>query len=515
MPVSAVAIAAAPAQRTRQLALLAIALLWLLFWQRDTALSMVDAWYRSQTYNHGFVVLPIALWLIWRQRHQLAAVPIAPAAWPLPLLAFTGFAWLLGDLAGANALAQFALVTMLLLSIATVLGSAMTRALAFPLAFLFFMVPIGDFALPLLMDWTARFTVIALRLTGIPVYQEGLQFVIPSGNWSVVEACSGVRYLIASTCVGTLFAYLNFVSLRRRLLFIGVSILVPIVANWVRAYLIVLIGHLSGNQLAVGIDHLIYGWVFFGVVIMIMFAIGARWAEPPPKDPVADHDAGQRTAAARRPAAIVLAAAALVAAPAIARLAIAQPLSGEPMQIREIEAVPGWTQSDAPAPWTPAFEKADATVTRVFTRGTDAVTLHLVYYRNQDRQHKLVSSTNVLVRSDDRQWARVASAAQRFEYEGTPTVVRRSLLRESAGRRLVVWHWYSINGRFTASDHRAKLQTAIDLLRGHGDDSAGVFVYADPERGDADALIASFLRDAAVPLGSALHRTRSAGVTAP
>ncbi len=111
------------------------------------------------------------------------------------------------------------------------------------------------------------------------MYREGQNFVVPSGNWSVVEACSGIRYLIASLTVGTLYAYLTYTSLKRRLIFVGISLLVPVVANWLRAYLIVMIGHLSGNKLAVGVDHLIYGWVFFGVVIAIMFAIGMRWAE--------------------------------------------------------------------------------------------------------------------------------------------------------------------------------------------------------------------------------------------
>jgi exosortase len=134
--------------------------------------------------------------------------------------------------------------------------------------------------LPSMMQWTADFTVFALQLSGVPVLREGLQFVIPTGSWSVVEACSGVRYLIASFMVGTLFAYLNYRSSWRRAVFMLVSLLVPIVANWVRAYLIVMTGHLSGNELAVGADHLIYGWVFFGIVIGLMFMIGARWTEP-------------------------------------------------------------------------------------------------------------------------------------------------------------------------------------------------------------------------------------------
>jgi exosortase len=145
------------------------------------------------------------------------------------------------------------------------------------------------------------FTVLALQATGIPVYREGNQFTIPSGNWSVVEACSGVRYLLASFMVGTLFGYLTYRSTRRRWIFAAISIAVPIFANWVRAYLIVLLGHLSGNKLAVGADHLIYGWVFFGVVVGLMYAVGTLWAEP--EGPIKASASGARTSANDRPAA--------------------------------------------------------------------------------------------------------------------------------------------------------------------------------------------------------------------
>ena len=115
---------------------------------------------------------------------------------------------------------------------------------------------------------------IAVRASGIPVYRDGLQLVIPSGTWSIIEGCSGIRYLIASLMVGALFAHLNYRSTSRRLMFMLVALVVPIVANWFRAYMIVMIGHLSNNRLAVGVDHLIYGWVFFGVVIGETTVIG-------------------------------------------------------------------------------------------------------------------------------------------------------------------------------------------------------------------------------------------------
>ena len=202
-------------------------IVWILFWYRDTALAMVAIWARAETYAHAFVVPPISLWLIWCKRHELAALRPEPTLWLiLAVLATTTF-WLMGELTAVNALTQFTFVLTLLLAIVSALGFRISRQIAFPLGFLLFCVPAGDIMTPMLMEWTAWFTVLALRATGIPAYQEGMQFVIPSGNWSVVEACSGLRYVIASLTVGTLFAYLNYVSLRRRLIFIGVSIIVP------------------------------------------------------------------------------------------------------------------------------------------------------------------------------------------------------------------------------------------------------------------------------------------------
>ena len=232
----------------RTLLLLLATIAWVLFWYWDTAQAMVAIWARSDTYAHAFVVPPISLWLIWRKRKELALLTPEPTLWFILPIGATAFFWLMGELTAVNALTQFALVATLILAIISILGPRVSRAIAFPLAFLLLSVPVGDFMLPKLMEWTAWFTILALRASGIPVYQEGLQFVIPSGNWSVVEACSGIRYIIASVTVGTLFAYLNYVSLRRRLIFIAISFIVPVFANWLRAYMIVMIGHLSGIQ---------------------------------------------------------------------------------------------------------------------------------------------------------------------------------------------------------------------------------------------------------------------------
>ena len=127
----------------------------------------------------------------------------------LLVLGGLGFCWLLATLASVQVFEQFFLIAMIPAAVWAILGNRMVWALAFPLAYLLLAVPFGDALILPLIDFTADFTVTALQLTGIPVYREGSFFSIPSGNWSVVEACSGLRYLIASFTLGTLYAYLD------------------------------------------------------------------------------------------------------------------------------------------------------------------------------------------------------------------------------------------------------------------------------------------------------------------
>ncbi len=476
----------------KALLLLLATITWVLFWYWDTARAMVAIWARSDTYAHAFIVPPISLWLIWRKRHELAHLKPEPTLWlVLPLIATTTF-WLLGELTAVNALTQFALIVTLILAIVSTLGLQVSRQIAFPLAFLLLSVPIGDFMMPKLMEWTAWFTVLALRASGIPVYQEGLQFVIPSGNWSVVEACSGIRYIIASVTVGTLFAYLNYVTLRRRLTFIAISFIVPVFANWLRAYMIVMIGHLSSNKLAAGVDHLVYGWVFFGIVIMAMFAIGARWSETTPAEA---KTTTVETAGTREGSPywlVMLAIAMLTAGGPVAYRAITNADKAAPATLGQLKAPQGWASAPAFTRWEPAYENPSATTKATFDDGKGPVGVYIAYYRNQDYGRKLVTSTNELVKSSDHVWSAVSRGNVQTRLVDSPLQARTTdiLSKEYGGEsRFVVWQYYWINGHLTSSDIEAKMLTAVSRLRGQGDDSAVVILYA-PKENSSERLTA-------------------------
>lgn len=496
--------AAIPAAWRPSLLVLALLLVMLtgLYW--DTLTTMVGIWERSGTFAHCYLVAPISLWLVWRQWGGLKQ--LAPSPQPLALLPIAGvaFAWLVGDMASVNALTQFAFVAQLVLAVVLVLGTRVARSIAFPLAFLFFMVPFGEFLLPVLMQWTADFTVAAIRLTGIPVYREGLQFVIPTGNWSVVEACSGVRYLIASFMVGSLFAYLNYNSLKRRLIFCAVSLAVPLLANWLRAYMIVMLGHFSGNKLAVGVDHLIYGWVFFGLVIGVMFFIGARWSEPPALDSLAPASGGSATAVrAGRFAWVAVAGAVVLCAPIGMNWLMNQQSAAAAVASKLIlPSLPGATDATSAPSYTPPLLNPTATAQRAYGVDGGVVYVHLGYYQQQTYGRKLVSSVNSLVEGEDKHWQMFASGSVTVDIAGEPTRWRSATLLGGAvsasaqqRQRVEIRQTYWAGGRITDSGAKATLYTVLGKLAGRGDAAAMITVYteeADPTK--AAARLDAFLR---------------------
>ncbi len=262
------------------LAALAVGALLLagLFFQEVRA--AVTTWNTSTAYGHCYLVLPMTLYLIWDRRAVLDAIPARPdfrfALLALPIAVVWLVAERLGIMEGRQLMAIATLEVLLL----TVLGLRLFWALLGPLLYLFFLVPFGAYLTPALQHFTAQFAATGLDLLGIPNFTNDLTIEIPAGTFFVAEACAGLRFLIAAVAFGVFYALLNYHSPLRRVVFIGASIVVPIIANGLRALGIVVLGNILGNAQAAAADHIIYGWVFFSVVMLLLVAAGLPMREP-------------------------------------------------------------------------------------------------------------------------------------------------------------------------------------------------------------------------------------------
>lgn len=448
-----------------------------------SAASMVQIWDSSETYAHGYVILPLALWLIWRKRHEALATPTAPDVKAIPVVAMLCLVWVASRVAGIQVGEHFALVSLLIAALWMLLGWRLFWVLFFPFSYLLFMVPSGAELTEPLINFTADFTVFVLRLLGFPVYREGTYFSIPSGDWSVVEACSGLRYFLSSLVLGSLYAYLTYKTWWKRLAFGIASIVVPILANGFRAVIIVLIGHYSGMTLAVGIDHLIYGWVWFGIVMLFLFWVGNFWRE--------DRIDGQRAETAATPASPVvlprpawfmaLLLVSLVAAfPTYERQISSRPPVPSPLE--HVTVPTGWQPTDKPVTqWKPRWQGPDDERTLHLMNGDKAVMVYIGWYGTQRQDRELISSQNVLAPEKDDPWRKTMESGKTVALAANTHLAIKEALVDSPihGQRLLVWHWNRIAGHNSTGSVDGKLAIAWRKLTGRSD-AGTVIILATP-----------------------------------
>ena len=211
------------------------------------AAAAVRTWIDSTAYNHCFLVIPIVGWLLWDRRSELQGLRADPLPWAflagLPL----AIAWLAAERLGIMEGRQLVAMSFLELLFFALLGWPLWRKVSGPLLYLYFLVPFGDFLTGKLQDVTTAFTRYGLEVLQIPAFIDGYTIEIPEGTFYVAEACAGLRFLIASIAFGCLYALIMYRSPWRRVAFVVVSMIVPIIANGFRALGIVVLGHVLGS----------------------------------------------------------------------------------------------------------------------------------------------------------------------------------------------------------------------------------------------------------------------------
>ena len=476
--------------RTHLLVLGAVAAAILILFRQDVA-DIVGLWSNDATFNHCFLILPLIFWLIWQRLPQLRA--LRPAAWAPGLVVVAGGAlgWLLGDASGINFARQFGLLLMLEGAVIALLGKAVARGLAFPLFYAIFLVPVGEELVPAMQTLTAQLAALLLALTAIPAHLEGIFITTPGGYFEVAEACAGARFLIAMLAFGALVANVCYRSWRRRAAFLAVAILVPILANGVRAWGTIYIAEQTSLNFAEGFDHVIYGGIFFAVVIAIILGIGWRFFDRGVDEPWLDPRKLQPTPP--RAVRLDLVAGALIALVALGPLwatAVSASGSREPPAIVALPDVPGWQRVPVAAgiPWSPHYAGADRLAVAHYrdARGR-IVDLAIAVFAHQGEGRELVGFGQGAVTPNGR-WAWTADAA-------APPDGRAERIASHGVAREVL-SFYRVGEVLTGSPMGVKIETMKVRLLGGPQRAVAVLVSAAAPGAESDArpAIDDFLR---------------------
>ena len=452
--------------------------------------DMVTIWLTASTYNHCALIPFLSGWLAWQRRDEIVHVTPQPSFAGLFLMGAGAALWLLGDAGEVAVARQTALVLMLQSLVPMFLGLTLSRALLFPLAYLLFCVPIGEELLPVLQTLTAKMSMAMLDLVGIPAHIEGIFITTPNGYYKVAEACAGVKFLVAMVAYGALVANMCFRAWPRRIAFMAACIVIPILANGVRAFATMYVGYLTTADTASSFDHVFYGWFFFAIVMALVMAMAWPFFDRKLTDPWLTQPIAGDARPARKASQIILPAILIALAPVGWSHASAT-IGRVPMP-----DVPGWSrlQPKGIVPWAPRYAGADHLVIGHYTdRKGHIVDLAIVLYASQAEGREIIGYGQGAAGLDADRWVWSSAGPMidtaRTEYVTAPGAVRR-----------LAATWYVAGGRVTGSPVRVKLDTMVSRLVGRDQAVAAVIVSAQDREGlPAEAAVRAFTQSLGSP----------------
>lgn len=466
----------------------------------STFASMLEVW-QTSTFLHCYFVIPASLYLIWRERGALSGLPITDSKIGGLLLVLAVAAWSISGLAQLQLGQQFSAIAMLVSAVWAIMGTPIACELRFPLLFAFLAVPFGEFLVGYLIEWTAAFTVSAIRLTGIPVFIEGNRFWLPTGSFEVIEACSGMRYLAVTIAIGVLFARMTFSGFIKRMVTIAAMAAVMILANGVRAYLVVLVAHYSGMKYGTGIDHAVLGMVIFILFLMTSLLVGSRFADAAPeRKPRSAGYPHSPLSLTRAPVGFFLLFLMLEGSVLAGPLMLEARLNASATALHSPKLpapVTGWGGPFGKRlDYKPLFRDPTYELVGRYITDSRVVELYIEYYVEQRQGSELISRDNELF--DGERWRIVSRArVEPVNLAQTLSVQPNEVFITDGTDYVLLWSWYDIGGHPTASPLLAKAWRTWNLLLGRDPGDALVVLATNVDVLDRDAAgrtMRAFLR---------------------
>ena len=235
---------------------------------------LVTQWMKDDDMGHGFFVPAIAAYIAWQRKDAVLAEPLRPSFWGLLALLWGGLQSYIANLGAELFLSRTAIVVTIIGAVWLVCGTRVLKLLAFPLALLFFMVPLpavvyNGITLPL-QFLASSVAETSLNMIGFPVLREGNVLELASGPLNVVEACSGIRSLLTLTFLSLVYGYFSDDKPWMRIVLLIGVIPIAIAANSFRVTLTGVISEYN-KEMAQGFFHTAEGWVIFMVAFSLLF----------------------------------------------------------------------------------------------------------------------------------------------------------------------------------------------------------------------------------------------------
>ncbi len=466
--------------------------------------DLVNVWDTQEEYSFGYMIPFVTAYLLWQKRSVLAAIPFS-GAWSGTALVAAALVLLgIGQLATLGTVVQYAFLLSVFGLTLAYSGWPAFRVMAMPLAILVFMVPLPNYLLrelsAVLQLWSSQLGVTIIRAFGISVYLEGNVIDLGVLKLQVVEACSGLRYLIPLMTLGFIAAYLFRAPLWKRAVVFLSTIPITLLMNSARIGLIGILVEHFGKSMAEGFLHDFEGWAVFmlctGILlleILLLAKIGDARVRFSEVFALESAVAAPRGTARQRGLALPF----LVAAGLVTIAAAAAQLA--PAPVHELPKRKSFTEFPLSLEeWRGNPERLDPDYLRLlklddylladYSAGnTSPVNLYVSYYAWQANGNS-AHSPRACIPGDG--WE-ITEFGERelssVKFNGLPLRVNRVVIRKGENHQLV-YYWFQQRGRVVTDEYLVKLQIFWDAITRHRSDGAMVRLVARLRPGEPEAV---------------------------
>jgi len=483
-------------------------LLFLSIWLYHVILfRLAVQWWTDPDFSHGFFVPAFALFVLWQDRHRLASIQPAPSWSGLPIVVFSLAMLVFGVLGVELFTSRSSLLALVAGLIILFRGWPLFRAVLFPWAFCFLMIPLPAIILqritfPLQL-FASSLATSCIQAVGIPAVRIGNLIKLPHITLEVGAACSGLRSLVSLITLAIIYGYLMENRNRVRVALAMAAVPIAIAANVFRIFVTGVLAERWDPDKAMGFFHEFQGWLVFVVSLLLLFALHRLINRVWKPSPMAELPAARVANVPYAPAQAIPASPPRFAIVAILLLAVAaglyewgdeaplparQPLSSVPMQFDQ------WTGRDVP------LDEEDLKVlghgeflSRDYTTENEQadVDLFAAFYPTQKYGDSIHAPLHCIVGSG---FIPVQREVVQLDGPRGSFPVNRWVAVKGLERNLVLY-WYQAHGRVVTSEYSEKYWLIRDSIHLHRSDGALIRLITPMYEGEpADAAQARLMK---------------------
>ncbi|MBA6417201.1 exosortase [Colwellia sp. 6M3] len=230
------------------------------------------------TYSHAYLIPFITMYLYYQlSKTGQLTYRCGPSVLPILMLCFSAVLFFIMVSAQISLGYWSAMMAILLSSVLLIYRA--NWQVVFPTLFLIFLMPWWGLLTIILQKISVDSVTFLMSLSGIPTYVEGNLITIPAGVFEIADGCSGLRYLIVSLAISSLFNFLYIKNTRKALMFFTVAILGALITNWIRITALILIGEYTNMESDLMTDHNMFGWYLYIPFMFLLFMWGNKLAD--------------------------------------------------------------------------------------------------------------------------------------------------------------------------------------------------------------------------------------------